>query len=476
MVKTPRTRHTKRPRQPITIELDPSEVSAAEEPPKQPDDIDVSVSREPFEQQQAEPLVTEPVAAADVEEISAKTDNDAPADEIDRQASAESVNATEVDEPIEDRIEAEKAATGAERAAYSFDSSEREQAEAKKPEQTIVPPPIPPRRSGFSSLSAGLIGAVATLAGVMALQWGGIFPTPNPGYTGPSLEPVQTELSTIKSELAALKSAPAPDSGLAASVDQLKGELATLQSAIQSGAGGDAAAVAALDAKLKDIEARIGAPAPDVSEKITGLEGQVAAATDAVTKGDGRLAALEQTIAGLTSKVDQQASQPKVALAIAATALKSAVDRGGPFSAELETLAAIAPNAAELAPLRVQAENGIATAADLESSFAPAADAMIAAAEPVNPNAGIVDRLLNSAKSMVKVRPVGEVAGDDVGARVARMEVAVKAGQYDAAIAEYDGLPDAAKAAGAAYADRLKARLEVTKLVDQLVAGAMKAA
>lgn len=156
--------------------------------------------------------------------------------------------------------------------------------------------------------------------------------------------------------------------------------------------------------------------------------------------------------------------------------MKSAAERGGPFSAELETLAAISPDAPELAALRPFAENGVATEADLTAEFSAAADAMIAAGTPVDENAGLAQRLYDSAKSLVKVRPVGEVAGEDVGARVARMEVAVKAAQYDKAIAEYDGLPEAAKAAGTGYADRLKARLEAVKLIDQLVAGAMKAA
>ena len=105
-----------------------------------------------------------------------------------------------------------------------------------------------------------------------------------------------------------------------------------------------------------------------------------------------------------------------------------------------------------------------------------AADAMMAAAKPVDPNAGILERLLESAESVVKVRPVGSVAGDDPGARIARMEVALKAGDLEKAMAEYDGLPDAVKQSGAAFAERVKARIEVTKLVDQLVAGAMKAA
>ena len=73
------------------------------------------------------------------------------------------------------------------------------------------------------------------------------------------------------------------------------------------------------------------------------------------------------------------------------------------------------------------------------------------------------------------VRPIGEVAGAGVPETLARMEVAVNAGDLAKAVSEYETLPDTAKAAGKEFADRLKARLEVEKLVDQAIAGAMKA-
>ena len=51
-------------------------------------------------------------------------------------------------------------------------------------------------------------------------------------------------------------------------------------------------------------------------------------------------------------------------------------------------------------------------------------------------------RLLASAESLIKVRPIGAVEGETVPAKVARMEVAVKAGDFAKAIAEYETLPE----------------------------------
>jgi hypothetical protein len=55
------------------------------------------------------------------------------------------------------------------------------------------------------------------------------------------------------------------------------------------------------------------------------------------------------------------------------------------------------------------------------------------------------------------------------------MEVAVKSGDLEQAIAEFDTLPETAKAAGAGLADRIRARIEVEKLANQAIASAMKA-
>jgi len=302
-----------------------------------------------------------------------------------------------------------------------------------------------------------LIGAAAAIAATFGLQWAGVLPAANSSDPAPLIAPVQAELAALKDEVAALKNAPVADLGpMAATLEKVQSDLAALQS--RPVAEADPAASAALDARIKE------------------LEGRVSTAVNTAGGEDSRVAALEQSLSGLSAKLDQQASQPKVALAIAAAALKPALERGGAFTAELETLAALSPDAPELTTLRGYAQTGVATAADLSAEAGPAADAMISAATPVDPNAGILDRLMTSARSMVRVRPVGEVAGESVEARVARLEAAVGAGQYDRALAEYDALPEAAKAAGAAYAERIKARVEAAKLADQLVANAMKAA
>ena len=121
------------------------------------------------------------------------------------------------------------------------------------------------------------------------------------------------------------------------------------------------------------------------------------------------------------------------------------------------------------------AEKGVATRADIIAETDAAANVMIAAASPPPQNAGFFERLLTSAESLVSVRPIGAVEGPGVPETVARMEVALQAGDLAKAIAEFDTLPEPAKAAGATFADKIRARLTVEQLADQAIAAAMQA-
>ena len=183
---------------------------------------------------------------------------------------------------------------------------------------------------------------------------------------------------------------------------------------------------------------------------------------------------LEQSVSSLTARVDAQSQQPKIALAIATAALKAAVERGAPFLAELETFAAIHPDLPEIETLREYAESGVPTREALRAGMDAAANAMIAATIPADANAGFLDRLMDSAESLVSVRPIGEVSGSGVPETVARMEVALNAGELDKALAEYETLPEPIRQAGAAFATQLRARAQVERLVDQAIATAMR--
>lgn len=405
MVKTPRTRHSKPRRDPVTIDLE------ANEP---------------------RPVDAEP-AASGAETIEATQTYRAASG----MSSAEPAAEPAIEHPVEDRIEEEAATTGR---PSTFET----------PKRNDTPPPTSSGGNWGSHLAAGVAG------GVLAALAAWLIPS---GNDNSALDAVRTQVSGLSTEIDGLKASNQNATELANALELVRSDVAALQSAVQAD-GGDASALASLNDKVAQLEQTIAS----------------VSASSQTSELEPRIAAVEQSVSGLTSRLEATASQPKIALSIAAAALRSALERGEPFTAELETFAAIAPNAAQIEPLRAHAATGVVPRADIAKAFPAAADAMVAAANPVDQNAGFFQRLLNSAESVVQVRPVGEQAGDDAGARVARMEVAVNGGDYQKAIAEYDALPDAVKAAGAAIAEQIRARAAVEQLTDQMIADAMKAA
>ncbi len=473
MVKTPRTRHAKPPREPLTIDLTPADVDrdANDEPPtvfnaaesetvespsqsrSEPFEEPASVSSEPFASASAEPEL-EPADAKPV----AETIEPARETRADREALADS---------------------DADDNGYGFARTDR-------PAQPAAEPPVvAPRRGLSSALAAGVAGGIVALLIALLVQFTGLLGTGSGDAT------VSADIESLRQEVEALRNAGAGGDvagrvdGLSAAVDAVKSDLAGFKEAVAA-AGGSGNATQALDDRLKQLETLVaglspsdnGANAADLTalgERIAGMEALVKSASDAATGADSRIATLEQSVTALAGRVDAQAQQPRIALAIATAGLKAAIDRGAPFLAEFETFAAIAPDAAELAALKPFAEKGVASREALLAESDQSATAMLAAASPVDPDAGFLDRLLHSAGGLVTVRPIGDVQGAGVPEIVARMQVAIRAGDLQKALSEYETLPDPSKAAGAPFADRLKARLSAESLVDQAIAAAMKA-
>ncbi len=475
MVKTPRTRHSKAKRSPVTIELDPGAVSRV---PDQPDAGSGGIDHEPEDMRETttdEPATDMPSAD--------------PAD-----GSMEvSPSETSTDETRSQ--ETEGSDSGA-RSDYDFRDSTHEASgtgkedEPAKPTAPVAEKPV--SRSRMPVFAAGIIGGIVALAGAGLLQFVGVLGTPaESNGPAPALGQVETDISGLKAELAALQqSAGGGDSAavedVSKALDQVRSDVASLQKSIASGGAGDSAVLGALGARIDEVETRIaglanerGGVAPAeiaaINDKITAVEAVSKAAGEANSTVGSKLGAIEQRLDSLAAQVEAQAGQPKIALAIASAALKSAVERGAPFQSEIETFAAISPKSTQVAELRKYAEAGVAARPEILAETDAAANAMIAASAPPNGNAGFFDRLLTSAESLVTVRPIGAVEGGGVPETVARMEVAIQAGDLKQALVEYDTLPEPARAAGAAFADKVRARLEVEQLVDQSIASAMQA-
>lgn len=407
-------------------------------------------------QQKSEPvtLELEAVAAA-----MAEASGEAPA------AGAHAVQAemTEnaADGPIDQAISAELAGDAAEAV-----TSNGPEADQNAPVQAARP------KRGFGSLAfAGLLGGALALGGNFAVEYFGLpgQTAPQPDYAGmlaaqdARLMDAQADIDALKAALASVKGA-GDTSGLTDQIKAFEARLAAAEQANAGVGGADPAALAALETRLTTLTAAAEAAKAAAANAETGLAGQ-----------GKRIDALDEAVKALKESAGSQAGNPQIARAIAAAALKSAIDRGLPFMAELETYAAVAPDAEEIAALRGLAASGVPTRADLAIELSQTAGAIIAAGKPANPDAGFIQNLIDSAKDLVEVRPIGAVDGEAPDAIVARMEAALKGGDLAKALAEFATLPEPSRAAGGQIAARIQARMQADALIDKALAAALAA-
>ena len=167
---------------------------------------------------------------------------------------------------------------------------------------------------------------------------------------------------------------------------------------------------------------------------------------------------LEQRLSALEGTVANQA---------AATPDTTAIDE---LRQKLDALAGISPDDPVVANLRAYAATGVASRAELVRAFGDVADSVLAAIHQPDPNEGVAQRLLSSALSVVKVRPVGNVEGATPEAILARMEDKLQNGDLKGAALEWESLPEAGKAVSTDYVAKLKTRIEIEAQVGDALA------
>ncbi|HUL09931.1 MAG TPA: uroporphyrinogen-III synthase [Candidatus Acidoferrum sp.] len=324
------------------------------------------------------------------------------------------------------------------------------------------------------------------------------------GATGgapPDLTPLTQRLDALEHDLAALRAAgqppaqgsPPPDlSALNDRIAALEAKLSSLQAptAPATDSAGLSEKVAALEAKLAALQGQQPAAVAAVD----------AAALDKLSKENealrGDLAALKAQLAAVDQALAARGNDAGgVAFALAVGNLGGALSTARPFAAELTALTdlaakdpALAARVKELtAPLADRAAAGVPTLVELQSRFPAAARAIVDAAKQAAPTAvetaeerSWYERPLDWLSAaggwlsrQVSLRPVGEVAGDDPGARVARAELRLAQNDLAAAVTELTGLSGPPAAAAAPWLGDAQARLAVDQVLSALQAAAV---
>ncbi|MBC7312455.1 MAG: COG4223 family protein [Rhizobium sp.] len=344
-------------------------------------------------------------------------------------------------------------------------AAERSASEAETPiepattaaAETPTSEPTPPARSGPALpalIAAGIFGGLVALAGAGSMQYAGYLPAVGRETAPPvDMSGLSADVEALKSQLAGLANAPA-----APTDPRLEERLAALETAVTN-----QASTAADTAALDELRQRL----VQADEALAALKGETAGNASALTETETRLT---ERLAAAEKKLEEPRTDVEMAKAIALTALKSATERGGPFMAELDALASITPDDPAVERLRPHAATGIASRAELVRKFGNVADTILSAIHQPDPNEGIGQRLLSSALSVVKVRPVGNVEGTTPEAILARMEDKLQNGDLKGASLEWESLPEQGKAVSTDYVSTLKTRIEIETVVGDALA------
>lgn len=323
----------------------------------------------------------------------------------------------------------------------------------------------------------------------------------------------EATLKSVQDALAGLKAAPAPASSAApaapaippalvksvddlkTATDQAREALAALRRDVDALKGGEGAlrtaVTAATDgareagAKVEALAPKVEALAPQVQALIGATQSlgpQVQALATQTQALGPQVQGLEKQAEAIGPRFDALKKQIDEASAAATkfnrtasslvvvAAFRDAVVSGRPFTAELAAArATLGANAGQLDAFAAAAEKGFAPAPTLAARLAQEGAAALGAAAPApaNANASLVDRLMSSAESLVKVRPATGPGSVDSEGLIGTAVTQVRAGQLDEALKTLKQLPDSVQQRLAVIRD-IEARAAAVKAAGSL--------
>lgn len=369
-------------------------------------------------------------------------------------------------------------------------------------------------RLGFRTLTAMAVSAAATLCVALAF-W--LLAGPSPGderadALAARMTVLEMKMADVakRPQAASDSSAPADLSARLAKIEQTIGGLTALDSRvakIEQGAGATAALdariarlekapppqitaapndqalidrIAALEAALRDAKSRADA-AFDAAQKNAAPSAAVAADQKNIDALTTRVAALEQATKGADERIARAAltgADRAGRLAFVALVLRTAVERGDPFTTELAAVKPLLTDPAQIAPLEPFAATGVPRGAMLARELSQLAGPMLSAAGAPPREAGIFDRLQQGAEKLVRIRPINETPGDDPATVISRAEVKAANGDLAGALADLSRLPDAVRAPAQDWMKKVEAQAAALaaarRLADNAVGGLAK--
>jgi hypothetical protein len=330
----------------------------------------------------------------------------------------------------------------------------------------------------MTALAGGAAGAIAIAAIIAGLQATGHWPVREgeaPVASAPAAAPNEAAIADLTAQLNKIQSALAarqPDPALSrltsveATTKSLGDSLNTLTSRVDQ---------ATTTAQGAQAQAKSAADVAGAAK--TSAQGGIARSDlDALTS---RIAALESTVKSLSDSVSHQtagggADDGAARLIAVAEALRTAVERGTPFQAELAAVKSLGADQTTLTPLEPFAASGVPSAEALARELATLAPALTEAVEPKTQST-FLDRIEVNAQRLVRSTPLDAPAGDDPGSVAMRISFNASHGDIDAALTDIAKLPDAAKSIAASWVQKAQARNAAIAASLKLTADALAA-
>jgi hypothetical protein len=348
-------------------------------------------------------------------------------------------------------------------------ASSEKSASAEEPSSPGPPAGWLPEGLSWTLVGAGIAGATGGIL-VFLLLWLGTAPSK---VQETSADP-GPQLAAIQSQLKVLAERPVPASVDPKALDVIAARIARLETA--QSAPRAPPTDPALASRVGAIENAMKPLADNVAALLQRADGQDGAMRDANARIEKLTAAIAELQVAL--RASQAGSDRAARFAIAASALRDAIERGAPFAAELAMVKPLAPDAAEVAALEPFARSGVPGDAVFGRELVALIHPMLVKpAEPavVSGSGGFLERLQANAERLVRVTPVGETRGDDRGAILLRTERYAAQGDVSAATAEINKLPADARAAFQAWIDKSQARAKTIDAGRRLAAAALAA-
>jgi hypothetical protein len=378
---------------------------------------------------------------------------------------------------IETQAQAEKAGgtQSAESAAEPTSSSQGSSGQGSSGQGSATSVGNSPSRPTVRRVVGAAAGAAVVAAAILVgLYFAGVNPLPT------ATRPAPTSVTSNMASNATAK--------ISSQLDRIEGELqsqpaeptlATRLAKVEVQTKTVSDSLAAVNQRLDSIAAAAQGAREHADEASAAAKG---ATRNAVQPGDldalaSRIAALERSIKSLSQTTVRRATPTDDRAArgaVATEALRAAVERGAPFTAELAAVKSFGADrgVAELEPF---AATGIPSAGDLGRELSQLTNSLRQASGSKPADASFLGRLEDNARNLVRVTPIDAPPGNEPAAVISRLDADAQHADIAAALADIARLPPAAKAMVQPWVQKVNARNAAIAASRRIAAGALAA-